>query len=243
MIYPNWPAPDNIKAMTTTRNEGGVSVAPFDSLNLADHLGDDHDAVASNRQQLFNLAQLPNTPLWLSQVHGVRVINSVDWQMNIEADASFSSTLDHVCCVMTADCLPILVCNRQGTMVAAIHAGWRSLADGIIEATLAEFKCEADDILIWLGPAIGPNQFEVGLDVYQAFTAYSPLAAQAFKQTDKTHYLADIYQLARQRLQALNINTIYGGDYCTLSDPKRFFSYRRDDLTGRMASMIWIAPK
>jgi len=243
MIYPNWPAPDNIKAMTTTRNEGGVSVAPFDSLNLADHLGDDHDAVASNRQQLFNLAQLPNTPLWLTQVHGIRVINSVDWQLNIEADASFSTTENHVCCVMTADCLPILACNRQGTMVAAIHAGWRSLADGIIEQTLQQFNDQADDILIWLGPAIGPHQFEVGLDVYQAFTAHSPLAAQAFKQIDPEHYLADIYQLARQRLQALNINAIYGGDFCTMSDSERFFSYRRDDVTGRMASMIWISPK
>ena len=243
MIYPNWPAPNNIKAMTTTRHEGGTSLAPFDSLNLADHVGDTPHAVAVNRQQLIKLAQIPESPRWLIQVHGTKIINSVDWQFNTEADASFSTTENHVCCVLTADCLPILVCNRQGTIVAAIHAGWCSLLDGIIEETLTQFNDAPDDVLIWLGPAIGPTQFEVGLDVYNAFVAHSASAENAFQQQDAEHYLADIYQLARQRLNTLKISNIYGGEHCTVSDEQHFFSYRRDSMTGRMASMIWIDAK
>jgi len=176
-------------------------------------------------------------------LHGINVIDSVDWQFNIHADACFSRSTNHVCSVLTADCLPVLVCNRQGTMVAAIHAGWRSLLNGIIEKTLAQFTDEPDDLLIWLGPAIGPEKFEVGLDVYQAFVAHSASAENAFQQQDAEHYLADIYQLARQRLNTLKISNIYGGEYCTVSDDEHFFSYRRDNVTGRMASMIWIDDK
>tara|TARA_R110001606_G_scaffold399310_1_gene584783 strand:+ start:111364 stop:112107 length:744 start_codon:yes stop_codon:yes gene_type:complete len=242
LISPDWPAPDSIKAVSTTR-QGGFSLPPYNGFNLGTHVGDQPDTVIKNRNYLVDVAQLPESPRWLNQIHSTRVINSRDWQLNIDADAIVSQQNNHVCTIMTADCLPLLLCNKQGDIVAAIHAGWRGLAAGIIEKTIAEFRCAPQDILVWLGPAIGPNQFEVGTDVYQTFTQHSAQAMQAFQQTDATHYLADIYLLARQRLIALGISAIFGGDLCTASDNQRFFSYRRDDITGRMASMIWISPK
>ena len=238
-ISPDWPAPDNIRAFSTTRH-GGFSQAPFDSLNFGDHVGDDIALVSQNRAQLRQIIQAPEEPLWLKQAHSDHVVNSLDWQLNIEADAIFSQHRNHVCTIMTADCLPILLCNQQGDTVAAIHAGWRSLAAGIIEKTLRRFQCDSSSIMAWLGPAIGPSQFEVGQDVYDAFCRHSPSASQAFKATDNSHYLADIYQLARQRLESQAITAIYGGDFCTVSDEQRFFSYRRDGKTGRMATLIWI---
>ncbi len=238
-ISPDWPAPDNIRAFSTIR-QGGFSQTPFDSLNLGDHVGDDIDLVSQNRGHLKQLIKAPEEPRWLKQVHSDHVVDSLDWQLDIEADAIFSQHKNHVCTIMTADCLPILLCNQQGDTVAAIHAGWRSLAAGIIEKTIQRFSCNSDSIMAWLGPAIGPSQFEVGQDVYDAFCQHSPLANQAFKITNNTHYLADIYQLTRQRLDSQGITAIYGGDFCTVSDKQRFFSYRRDQQTGRMASLIWI---
>ena len=158
------------------------------------------------------------------------------------ADGLFSSEKNHVCVAMTADCLPVLICDKQGSEVAAVHAGWRGLADGIIEQAVMQFTSERRDLLVWLGPAIGPNHFEVGQDVYTAFTTYMPEAEIAFAPLSNGQMMADIYLLARQRLKALGIDAIFGGDYCTADDSERFFSYRRDNVTGRMASLIWIAP-
>lgn len=238
-IIPDWPAPDNIRAFSSTR-DGGFSQAPFDNLNLGDHVGDDSHLVTKNRLKLSQLIQTPEEPRWLKQVHGIHVLDSGDWQLGSEADAIFSQHVNHVCTIMTADCLPILLCNQQGDTVAAIHAGWRSLAAGIIEKTLARFHCKAETVIAWLGPAIGPSQFEVGHDVYDTFCQHSPSARQAFKASDSSHYLADIYQLATQRLNSHGVNAIYGGDLCTVSDEQQFFSYRRDGKTGRMATLIWI---
>lgn len=242
LIFPDWPAPETIKALSTTR-QGGFSLPPYDGFNLGTHVGDEPNTVIKNRDYLVDVAQLPESPRWLNQIHGTRVINSNDWQLNIDADAIVSQQNNHICTIMTADCLPLLLCNKQGDTVAAIHAGWRGLSAGIIEKTITEFHCAHQDILVWLGPAIGPNQFEVGTDVYQTFIQHSAKAIQAFQQTDATHYLADIYLLARQRLTALGVNAIFGGDLCTASDQQHFFSYRRDEVTGRMASMIWISHK
>jgi YfiH family protein len=242
LIFPDWPSPDTIKALSTTR-QGGFSLPPYNGFNLGIHVGDELDTVLKNRDYLVDIAQLPESPRWLNQIHGTRVIKSNAWQLNIDADAIVSKQKNHICTIMTADCLPLLMCNKKGDTVAAIHAGWRGLAAGIIEKTIAELHCAPQEILVWLGPAIGPNQFEVGFDVYQTFTQHSAKANQAFQQTDSTHYLADIYLLARQRLTALGINAIFGGDLCTASHKQHFFSYRRDDITGRMASVIWISPK
>lgn len=240
LIYPDWPAPDNIKAVSSARI-GGFSAPPYNSFNLGSHVGDDPETVNKNRHYLAELAQLPESPRWLQQQHGTQLINSRDWQADIQADAIFSHTVNHVCTIMTADCLPILLCNKQGDFIAAIHAGWRSLAAGIINKTIARFNCDPQDIIAWLGPAIGPTQFEVGLDVYATFIRHSSQASQAFQQTDATHYLADIYCLAKQYLTACDVTAIFGGNFCTVTDSERFFSYRRDGITGRMASLIWIS--
>lgn len=242
LIYPDWPAPENIKAICTTRI-AGFSLPPYDALNIATHVGDSLDTVNKNREYLYKAADLPESPRWLSQTHETCVLNSHDWQPDIQADAMISTSINHVCTIMTADCLPILLCTQQGNTVAAIHAGWRSLAAGIIEQTINKFNHSPPNIMAWLGPAIGSTQFEVGKDVYQIFTHNDPKAEQAFQQTDSSHYLANIYSLAKQRLNKLGITAIYGGDYCTVTDEQQFFSYRRDGITGRMASMIWIVDK
>jgi purine-nucleoside/S-methyl-5'-thioadenosine phosphorylase / adenosine deaminase len=242
LIIPNWPAPNNIKAISTTR-QGGFSQHPYKQLNLGSHVGDAPHLVSQNREYIIQSANLPEEPRWLEQVHGTTIIDSQYWQQNIKADAIFSQHTGHVCTVMTADCLPILLCNNQGDTIAAIHAGWRGLAAGIIEKTLQTFSCEPSEIMAWLGPAIGPSQFEVGLEVYELFAANNLIAREAFKIKDPQHYLADITLLARQRLEKNNVPKVFGGDYCTVSEKERFFSYRRDGITGRMASMIWISDK
>ncbi len=239
LIRPDWPAPGNVNALVTTRL-GGVSPAPYNSLNLGDHVGDQPENIAANRRLLINTADLPDTPLWLRQTHSTQVIDSHHWQMDIEADAIISTEINRVCAVMTADCLPVLLCDKQGRQVAAIHAGWRGLCDGIIEEAVAQLGGAPEDLLAWLGPAIGPAKFEIGPEVRDAFIAYSADAAAAFQAGKPGHYLADIYQLARQRLNAKGIRQIYGGDICTVSQPEKFFSYRRDGVTGRMASLIWL---
>jgi len=242
VLTPDWPAPLNVKAVSTTR-QGGFSQAPFDSMNVGTHVGDDASVVKKNRDQLKQLINLPNSPLWLEQVHGTDVIHTSSWKKSSQADAIYSDQPNQVCAIMTADCLPVLFTDRQGKQVAAAHAGWRGLLNGVLENTVSQFTGVREDILVWLGPAIGPSQFEVGQEVYAAFTAYSQDAKQAFKVSDQTHYLADIYLLAKQRLSALGITQIYGGDFCTVTEKQRFFSYRRDGITGRMVSLIWIVAK
>lgn len=235
-IVPDWPAPARVKACITTR-AGGVSVAPFDSLNLGTHVGDDPVAVKKNRQRL--LSQLGCKPAWLQQVHGIDVVEAAPDTL-AEADASWTATPGIACTVMTADCLPALFCDRNGTRVAAAHAGWRGLAAGVLEATLDALAVAPEDTLVWLGPAIGPQAFEVGAEVREAFVGQHAQAAQAFGESlNPGRYMADIYELARIRLAARGVAAVYGGGFCTYSDP-RFYSYRRAARTGRFASLIWL---
>jgi polyphenol oxidase len=233
-ITPDWPAPANVKALQTTRN-GGVSMGVYASLNLGDHVKDQPQHVAANRQLLS--AYMPSEPVWLNQVHGVRVIDAAVSSCLESADASFTSRKQVVCVTMTADCLPVLLCNQAGTAVAAIHAGWRSLCDGVIEATIAAMPVPANQLMAWLGPAIGPEAFEVGGEVRAQFMAQDTQAESAFAaKGDK--WLGDLYTIARQRLQTLGVTQVYGGGRCTFSEPETFFSYRRDGDTGCMGSFI-----
>lgn len=235
-LIPDWPAPARVKACVTTR-EGGVSLAPFDSLNLGDHVGDEPAAVAENRRRLTD--RFVMRPAWLQQVHGIEVVEADPAEVAV-ADASWSATPGIACTAMTADCLPVLFCNRAGTHVAAAHAGWRGLANGVLEATLDRLQVPAEEILAWLGPAIGPQAFEVGPEVREVFVAQLPEAQQAFMPSHNAgKYLADIYALARLRLAARGVTAVYGGGLCTVTDP-RFFSYRRNSRTGRFASLIWL---
>jgi len=236
-LTPDWPAPVWVKACITTRN-GGISAAPFDSFNLGEHVGDDPVAVTKNRQRL--ISQLGCKPAWLRQVHGVAVVPAEPGEV-LEADASWTATPGIACTVMTADCLPVLFCDRAGSRVAAAHAGWRGLAGGVLEATLDALAMAPEDVLVWLGPAIGTHAFEVGAEVREAFMAVHPQAAEAFvASVNPDRYMADIYQLARIRLAARGVTAVYGGGFCTYSDP-RFYSYRRAAQTGRFASLIWLA--
>lgn len=235
-LIPDWPAPAGIRACVTTR-AGGVSLAPFDSLNLGDHVDDDPLAVAANRQRLTHIFDVQ--PAWLSQVHGVVVAPASPGRV-VEADANWTSTPGIACTVMTADCLPALFCNRAGTRVAAAHAGWRGLAAGVLEATAKSLNVEPQEILVWLGPAIGPTAFEVGGEVREVFVQDLPQSAAAFVPSiNPGRFMADIYELARLRLARCGITAVYGGGYCTVTDP-RFFSYRRSPRTGRFASLVWI---
>lgn len=239
-ITPAWDAPSNVRAVCTTR-QGGVSQAPFASLNLGDHVGDDPYAVARNRMIVGDVLQLPTEPLWLKQVHGVTVCGMDVGECYPTGDASVAFCKHQVCVVMTADCLPVLFCDKAGTRVGAAHAGWRGLAAGVLEQTLAKLDCPASEVLAWLGPAIGPQAFEVGEEVRATFIQHDPAAASAFQPSvNAGKWMADIYQLARQRLQAAGVSRVSGGDLCTYSDAERFFSYRRDGQTGRMACLIWM---
>jgi YfiH family protein len=238
-IVPDWPAPSQVRALSSTRS-GGVSGGVYASLNLGTHVGDETGLVTQNRLLLQQQAQLPAEPAWLNQVHGTDVLELSTWQGDlVNADAAVSRQAGQVCVVMTADCLPVLFCDQQGRQVAAAHAGWRGLVDGVLEQTLATFA-EPAQVLVWLGPAIGPNAFEVGAEVRAAFLAKDAAANRAFVPQGQGKYLADLYLLARMRLQAAGVKAIYGGDFCTYRDQKRFFSYRRDGQTGRQASLIWL---
>lgn len=253
LITPDWPAPANVGALSTTRI-GGVSAVPFDSFNLGDHVDDQALSVVANRQLLQQRLGDTVGCQWLRQVHGIEVASLDRVGAVIEADAAATNQPGAACLVMTADCLPVLFCDRQGTRVAAAHAGWRGLAEGVLEATLAALAVPADELLCWLGPAIGPQAFEVGDEVRQAFCAHQPESEQAFVRSPQpsvidpvmidpaqpSKWLADIYQLARLRLQRAGVTAIYGGDCCTYTDAERFFSYRRDGRTGRMASLVWL---
>lgn len=255
-LVPDWPAPDRVRALSTTR-AGGVSHAPYGladgragGLNLGTHVGDDPAAVATNRARLAD--RLPAMPRWLEQVHGCAVA-TVDHAPGVDeaapqADASLAVAPGKVCAVMTADCLPVLLCDRAGTVVGAAHAGWRGLCHGVIEATLARMQALAggkSGWLAWLGPAIGPDAFEVGAEVREAFLQHAApgehaAVEAAFRAGAPGKYLADIYALARTRLARAGCTDVFGGDVCTVTDAERFYSYRRDGVTGRMASLIWL---
>lgn len=237
LLLPDWPAPPTVRALQTTRR-GGVSRAPYESFNLGDHVGDAIDAVGANRALLRR--SLPNEPVWLRQVHGTVVVDAGRVPSGIEADAALARGPGAVCAVMTADCLPVLLCDRRGTVVAAVHAGWRGLCGGVIEATVAAMAVPANDLMAWLGPAIGPAAFEVGDEVRTAFLVADAAAGEAFVPHGPGKWLADIYLLARQRLAGVGIVDIWGGGACTVSDPQRYFSYRRDGVTGRMATLVWL---
>lgn len=238
-IVPDWPVPANVKAVSTTRL-GGASQQPYQGLNLGLHVGDKAEHVQRNRTQLQQELRLVDSPAWLNQIHSNRVLDlNASLTVVPDADGSYTQASGIACTVMTADCLPLLLCDTAGTQVAAVHAGWRGLADGIIEAALEKFTVPADQILVWLGPAIGPDAFEVGSEVREQFIAEQLQAEQAFKPYGEK-WLADLYLLARQRLQRFGVTNIYGGEYCTFGDPERFYSYRREGVTGRQASLIWI---
>ena len=245
-IKPDWPAPSRVRAYSTTR-EGGVGSGVYASLNLGDHVGDAPDRVARNRAILREHLKLPSEPLWLRQVHGCTlagedspICGGARTRVGCEADGALSSEPGVVCVVMTADCLPVLLCDDRGTRVAAVHAGWRGLASGILERAIAAMRIPSERILVWLGPAIGPDAFEVGPEVRDRFLDADPQSIGAFRPSSDGRLLADLAGLARRRLARLGVTGIYGGGYCTHSDPGRFFSYRRDGVTGRMASLIWL---
>jgi YfiH family protein len=240
-VVPDWPLPPGVRALQTTR-VGGASSGPWAGFNLGDHVGDDPAAVAANRAALAR--RLPAMPVWLAQVHGTAVaaIDSIaDGASPPAADAAVARRAGRVCAVMTADCLPLLFCARDGSAVAAAHAGWRGLCAGVIEATVAAMDVPAERLTVWLGPAIGPQAFEVGGEVREAFVARDATAVSAFARGEGGRWLADLYGLARQRLAALGIVDVFGGGECTFSDAARYFSYRRDGVSGRMATLIWRA--
>jgi YfiH family protein len=236
-MVPEWPAPPGVRAVQTLRT-GGCSPAPWESFNLGDHVGDAPCRVAANRAELR--AMLPGEPCWLRQVHGIRVVDAASVEGVPEADAAFTRQPGTVCAVMTADCLPVLFCDRSGSVVAAAHAGWRGLLAGVLEATVGAMDVPPGELLAWFGPAIGAQRFEVGDEVRAAFVARDPAGAAAFRALDGGKWLADIYTLARQRLAAAGVAAVFGGGGCTVGDSARFFSYRRDGTTGRMATLIWL---
>ena len=241
-IVPDWPAPPNVRSLLTTR-DGGTSLGPYASLNLGRHVGDDPQAVATNRSRLSKRLAGAGEPLWLEQVHGTRVVDAAAFSSNEtppQADAAFSRSEGVVCVVMTADCLPVLFCDDAGSVVAVAHAGWRGLLAGVLEETIVAMGLPGSALMAYLGPAIGPQAFVVGDEVRSAFVAADEEAARAFTPSSPGKWLADIYRLARQRLAGQGAERIFGGSYCTVSEADRFFSYRRDGRTGRMAAMIWL---
>lgn len=250
ILKPHWVVPPSIQSAYTTR-QGGVSVGEYDSFNLGMHVGDNPEHVAQNRKQLKEALQLKQDPTWLTQVHGSNILDldfKKESDANLEYDASFSTQPNAVCVVMTADCLPLLLCDEKGTAVAAVHCGWRSIAEGIIEKTIAVLRTKTNAPLIaWLGPAIGPEAFEVGEEVRVQFSHYNPDQTQFIplspKQRSDPHYLANIYKIATAILQAQGLlnKHIYQTSHCTYSNPDTFYSFRREGVTGRMASLIWIA--
>ena len=266
----DWPAPPGVRALTTTRHGLGMSQVPFDSFNLGIRCGDDAEAVIENRRQLEAAVGLPASPHWLKQVHGVEVVRFLTpppakagggWEGvaltsekstppqpspasagegEVQADAAVTTTPGTVLAILTADCLPVVFAARDGSEVAAAHAGWRGLADGMLEATVAAMKTPADDIVAWLGPAAGPDAYEIGEEVFNAFVSRDARASAAFAPTRPGHWNVDLYALARRRLAAVGVTDVHGGGLCTISDPARFFSHRRDRRSGRMATLAWI---
>lgn len=254
-IIPNWPAPKNVHALQTNRYKGH-SHAPYDSLNFGLHVKDNPIHVAQNRQLLSQF--LPSEPVWLNQTHSIKVVDAAETNCAADsgyadcvpsADASFTNRKNVVCVTMTADCLPVLLCDEAGTVVSAVHAGWRGLCDGVLEASIHAVcraaNIESNQLMAWFGPAIGPNAFKVGAEVRAQFIGKYAQAELAFKKHDENQeqdrWLCDIYQIATQRLNNLGVTQIYGGNLCTYTDKESFFSYRRDGDTGRMATLVWLA--
>jgi hypothetical protein len=238
LLQPDWALPAGVRALVTTR-EGGQSVAPYESFNLGAHVSDDRVAVVANRARLRGF--LPVDPLWLNQVHGATVADADMCEGVPEADAALARSSGRVCAVLTADCLPVLLCDDAATVVAAAHAGWRGLAAGVLENTVRRMGAPPHRVRAWLGPAIGPGAFEVGDEVRAAFVATDPEAAAAFvARTVAGKWLADLFLLARRRLRAAGVSRVSGGGVCTVSTPEQFYSYRRDRVTGRFASLIWL---
>jgi YfiH family protein len=240
-VVPDWPAPPEVRALSTQRS-GGVSAVPFESLNLGTHVGDSAEAVAENRRRLRTTARLPAEPVWLSQQHGTNVLD-LDGAHGAPAggvDASCTHRPGRICAILTADCLPVLLASDSGAGVAAAHAGWRGLAAGVIEATVRALALPPQSLLAWLGPGIGAAHFEIGAEVREELLRADPQADAAFERNARGRYLADLTALARRRLERLGIARIYGGDACTYAGPKDYFSYRRDGRTGRQATLIWL---
>jgi len=239
-IEPDWDAPAAVRAFATTR-DGGLSLDPYAGLNLAQHVGDDPAAVAANRALLrLPPFRLPAEPLWLQQAHGIRVRVAEDEAGDQVADAAIARSPGRVCAVLTADCLPVLLCADDASVIGAVHAGWRGLAAGVIESCVSTMAIAPTRLLAWLGPAIGPRAFEVGTDVRDAFCRQDVAATKAFVALGPGKWWCDLYLLARQRLAGLGVQRISGGGWCTYADAQRFYSYRRDGITGRMASCIWL---
>jgi polyphenol oxidase len=239
-ITPDWPAPTSVRALSTLRT-GGVSRGNYASFNLATHVGDERNSVLRNRELLKDAASLPAEPIWLEQVHG-----NVVWQVSGPssstpiADASVTRTKKQICTILTADCLPVIFCDLEGTAVGAAHAGWRGLAGGVLNETLRAMGSPAARVIAWMGPAIEQSAFEVGDEVREQFVARTPHHANAFASNDRGRWQADIYALARRELESLGVAGVYGGGFNVYADAERFFSYRRDKQTGRMATMVWI---
>lgn len=241
LLFPDWPdRPAGIRAAVTLRG-GGCSQGPWASLNLGAHVEDDPECVAQNRQAVAATLDLPREPAWLQQVHGTRVVclDHPQGQAKGEADAAYTRLPGVPLCILTADCLPVLIADAAGQEIGAAHAGWRSLCGGVLENLVSRFTVPACHLTAWLGPAIGPRAFEVGPEVRTAFVNGDSAAAKAFRPGRDDRWLADIYALARLRLQRAGLENICGGEYCTVSEPERFYSYRRDGRTGRMAALIW----
>ena len=235
-IIPEWPAPAHVKAFITTRN-GGVSRGSYASFNIGLHTGDDPEAVKTNRAQLRRY--LPQEPKWLDQQHGTQVVEAESIERPLPADASVARQPCTVCAIMVADCVPVLFTDRAGTLVAASHAGWRGLAGGVLEKTVQRTRAAPEELLAYLGPGIGPTAFEVGDEVREAFVARDAITAGAFMPLRAGKWRADLHRLARRALARAGVTAVYGGELCTVSDPMRFYSYRRDRITGRMAALIW----
>jgi polyphenol oxidase len=240
-LEPEWPAPAGVRALSTFRG-GGVSPVPYVSCNLGDHVGDSPEAVAENRRRLKAAAGLPAEPAWLRQVHGTHVVDLDAAADRGPADAAFTRQRGRVCAILTADCLPLVLAADSGDLVAAAHAGWRGLAGGVIEATVKALQVAPEELMAWLGPAIGPGHFEVGAEVRQAFVKGDLGAATAFVPNARGRFMADLSAPARRRLAALGVGRIYGGGQCTYADGDRYFSHRRDGVTGRQATLIWLEP-
>jgi purine-nucleoside/S-methyl-5'-thioadenosine phosphorylase / adenosine deaminase len=236
-IVPDWPAAANVRALATTR-AGGASRGRYAGLNLATRVGDDAAAVEQNRNALRR--HLPADPFWLEQVHGTDVIEVEPASPPVRADGAVTSTPGRVCAVLTADCLPVLLATRAGGVVGIAHAGWRGLASGIIEATVARMDVPGEEVVAWIGPGISQAAYEVGADVYELFVERDPDARLAFRPGAPGKYHADLYMLARRRLAAAGVTAVHGGRFCTYGEPDRFYSYRRDGVTGRMATLVWM---
>lgn len=241
LLEPDWPAPDKVSCVVTKR-AGGRSTGPYQSLNLALHVGDDADSVASNRALVQ--AQHPGVQSWqwLDQVHSATVHRIEKAEPNKVGDGLVTTSRGVACCILTADCLPVLICNEAGTEVAAVHGGWRGLAAGIVGNTVSTMQSQPESLLVWLGPAIGPCHFEVGAEVREQFLIqdHSQTMNDQFARQDSGKYLADLYGIARTQLQGLGVERVFGGGFCTYCDSNQFFSYRRDGASGRMLSAIYL---